>query len=695
MVLMVTYRGLIGHFIQHGMLMALIFCVCWLFDICILRLQFQMSLRRSARAKRPSARLAVRDEVAEPAASRRRLQDDVPPAEPAHSAPAVHQPPVAAPPAPPAPTLLPAEVLQSIVSAVTAEVSKNVAQLLACPPAAPTVQPATGASAVPVSGHSPLLGASTQPAPVPSSSIGVVHCLPATPSVAASTASANAIGAVCSSLTGESLLQQPSQPFQEASLPLDARVADKVKAKIWAGEFLDFASLLDTNLNNPTYHLAISHTSSDGSPSIHLEPSTKGSKISSIDSWFTAFHTFVAIYTAKFPSEAPSLMKYGEIVRDLAVRGHNWQFYDENFRYIKQSQALPWGSVHWELWLRSCSFGKAQSTVSPVPKKANNVSVPKGFCFKFHRGIPCAGCSFKHSCFKCGKNHRGSTCNFRAFTSNGGGKSTNDSVANSSKVKNLKVMLEGYDQVISDHLVNGFTVGFPIHFEGERSSYETDNLLSAFEHPDAVDQKLQKELSAHRISGPFTEPPFPDFRVSPLGVVPKKVPGEFRLIHHLSFPKGDSVNDGISSLDSAVQYARVDDAVKMVKAVGRNCFLAKTDIKNAFRIIPIHQSDHHLLGMKWRNLYYFDCCMPMGCSSSCKTFESFSTAVEWIAKEKLSIDSILHLLDDFLIGAPTRNLCQKRLDLFLRLCEFLGIPMAPEKTCGPAQILSFACLILF
>lgn len=80
----------------------------------------------------------------------------------------------------------------------------------------------------------------------------------------------------------------------------------------------------------------------------------------------------------------------------------------------------------------------------------------------------------------------------------------------------------------------------------------------------------------------------------------------------------------------------------------------------------------------------------MGCSSSCKTFETFSTAIEWIAQNKLHITDILHLLDDFLIISPTEDLCRKHLDLFLMLCSYLGIPMAPEKTVGPSQIISFA-----
>ena len=199
--------------------------------------------------------------------------------------------------------------------------------------------------------------------------------------------------------------------------------------------------------------------------------------------------------------------------------------------------------------------------------------------------------------------------------------------------------------------------------------------------------KIKKETEALRLAGPFESPPFTEFCVSPLGVVPKKVPGEFRMIHHLSFPSGSSVNDGILSANTSVQYATIADAISLIKQCGKGCFLAKTDIKDAFRIIPIQPSDYPLLGMKWNGLYYYDRCMPMGCSSACKTFETFSSALEWLDKTKLQISSILHLLDDFLIVAPTAELCNKQLQLFLDVCQYLGVPMALEKTVGPLPIL--------
>ena len=68
----------------------------------------------------------------------------------------------------------------------------------------------------------------------------------------------------------------------------------------------------------------------------------------------------------------------------------------------------------------------------------------------------------------------------------------------------------------------------------------------------SVSAKISKELAAGRLAGPFDSQPFPNFRASRLGVLPKKAPGEYRLFHNLSFPRGASVNDGISTEDTSL-----------------------------------------------------------------------------------------------------------------------------------------------
>ena len=68
---------------------------------------------------------------------------------------------------------------------------------------------------------------------------------------------------------------------------------------------------------------------------------------------------------------------------------------------------------------------------------------------------------------------------------------------------------------------------------------------------------------------------------------------------------------------------------------------------------------------------------------SCAIFEAFSTVVQWIAINKFDILQMVHVLDNFLIIAPSVQEVQSQLQRFLEFCKECGIPVAPEKTEGP------------
>ena len=102
--------------------------------------------------------------------------------------------------------------------------------------------------------------------------------------------------------------------------------------------------------------------------------------------------------------------------------------------------------------------------------------------------------------------------------------------------------------------------------------------------------------------------------------------------------------------------------------LGSGAHMAKTDVKSAFRIVPIHPEDFHLLGMKLDGLYFYETTLPMGCSMSCAIFEAFSSAVQWIATNKLG---------NFLIIGPSSHEASIQLERFLDFCEECGIPMSP------------------
>ena len=133
----------------------------------------------------------------------------------------------------------------------------------------------------------------------------------------------------------------------------------------------------------------------------------------------------------------------------------------------------------------------------------------------------------------------------------------------------LEAWLEGYDGGQKQKLVSGFKRGFDVGHKGSLPRVKPHNLTSALQNPEEVDKKLSTESSMNRIAGPFKQEPFSHFRTSSLGVVEKKIPGKFRLIHHLSYPPGDSINDGISPEDAHVRYQSIDHAVQQLQQLGQ------------------------------------------------------------------------------------------------------------------------------
>ncbi len=251
----------------------------------------------------------------------------------------------------------------------------------------------------------------------------------------------------------------------------------------------------------------------------------------------------------------------------------------------------------------------------------------------------------------------------------------------------LYLFLRGYDSAARDFLYQGFTFGFRLHSDRDFSHLShtiPSNHGSAKQNPSVVREKLSAELSSDRIAGPYNSPPLPNMIFSPLGLVPKREPGRFRLIHDLSFPKGSSVNESIPPDLATVHYQSLDKCVSIIQGLGKGTLVAKADLKDAFRIVPVHPSDHHLLGFTWEGLFYYDKCLPMGCRLSCSLFEALSNALQWILMDKLSVPHMSHILDDFIFFGPPSDLTSWRsLQTFLVMAESLHLPIKHDKTVHP------------
>ena len=238
-------------------------------------------------------------------------------------------------------------------------------------------------------------------------------------------------------------------------------------------------------------------------------------------------------------------------------------------------------------------------------------------------------------------------------------------------------------------LTSGIRNGVHIGYTGSRCSLRAKNLRSAYLHPGVIQAELTKELAAGRMAGPYPTLSIPNVRCAGLGVVPKKG-GKWRMIMHLSAPRGHSINDAIPKERYSLQYSSVDDAVALLFQAGRGALMAKVDLKSAFRMVPVRRADWRLLGVEWDNQIYLDKCLPFGLRSAPYLFNQVAQALSWIMRENYGIKSHIHYLDDyFLVGPAASDQCATQVATMLNLCTRLGIPVATDKLEGPATTITF------
>ena len=181
---------------------------------------------------------------------------------------------------------------------------------------------------------------------------------------------------------------------------------------------------------------------------------------------------------------------------------------------------------------------------------------------------------------------------------------------------------EFLDQRLAAYVLSGIQDGFQIGVSGPflvcSSSWNHQSCLLC---PSAVGSYLSSEQSAGRTLGPLQR--LDHVHISPVGVVPKGHQGDaWRTIMDLSHPSGQSVNNLILSDLCSHCYPFVDDAVDCILALGHYTQLIKTDLKNTYRIVPIHREDGRLLRVRWEGGVYVDLCLPFCRCSAPKIFTS-------------------------------------------------------------------------
>ena len=185
------------------------------------------------------------------------------------------------------------------------------------------------------------------------------------------------------------------------------------------------------------------------------------------------------------------------------------------------------------------------------------------------------------------------------------------------------------DAYWAHRLVHDIIHGVDIGYRGRRTLRITSpNFTDGGAEDRAVSADIANEVNLGRIAGPFVSPPFQYYRCSPLKTVAKKgSTTKYRIIHHLSYPHGRSVNS--CTADWPCPLARFARAVDIVRRLGR---VLHGQGGRQSRL-PHHRSPTRglaLLSMRREVRYYFHRTLPFGLRSSCHLWERYATAAEWI-----------------------------------------------------------------
>ena len=259
------------------------------------------------------------------------------------------------------------------------------------------------------------------------------------------------------------------------------------------------------------------------------------------------------------------------------------------------------------------------------------------------------------------------------------------------------------DRDFANRIVHQCSYGVDLGYTGPRVSHIHQNWPSAYTHHEAVQASIDKDVSLGTKVGPFSSPPFPtQFVGSPMGAFSKRS-GKVRVIHDLSWPPTMSVNDFINIDDFHVDYMSIDDVVEQVKLLGSSCYLAKLDLADAFKHVPVRQEDWPLLGSTWYSYvpetdsfvlqYYFDRVLMFGGRSSPRLFDDIAKASAFIMKQQ-GVSYCDQYLDDFVTAAPTHTECTTNLQTMLQTCSSLGFSVNPQKVHPATTCLEFLGIVI-
>lgn len=247
---------------------------------------------------------------------------------------------------------------------------------------------------------------------------------------------------------------------------------------------------------------------------------------------------------------------------------------------------------------------------------------------------------------------------------------------------------------VLDMVYNGVSIGRP----AATSIVVSPNWPSANELAVQVDAVVRADLEAGKLMGPFREPPFDSYILSPLGAFVKRDKSKIRLIHDLSYPHGQSVNDLIDAEEYSLQYESVDSAVRACRVYSFP-YLSKIDLQDAYKAIAVRPEDWHLLGFSWglpggESHIYFSKVLSFGLRSAPALFDVFAQVVQEATIASGVNSKLIRYVDDFLLVSPDIQVASEHLEKLTNVAREAGFRIQPSKVVAPTRCTEFLGIVI-
>ncbi|CAA7261974.1 unnamed protein product [Cyclocybe aegerita] len=196
---------------------------------------------------------------------------------------------------------------------------------------------------------------------------------------------------------------------------------------------------------------------------------------------------------------------------------------------------------------------------------------------------------------------------------------------------------------------------FPTTYDGSRQG----SRITSEDKAKFIRQQCEDEMELERWSKPFGSKLMPGMHSAPINAVPKSTPGKFRLIVDQS--RGPhALNSTIPKSQVKVQLDNIHDLGNELLAArkkypNRKLCLFKSDVKSAYRQLPMHPLWQIKQAILIDGQYHIDRCNTFGNRGGGWNWDSFNSSVNWIATEKKGVSGLLGYVDDIFGWEFERN----------------------------------------